>query len=207
MNKAKYWQAIMYPENMIDDWFEEIYNLVQVPFAYCIHNQCSDKVGNKRKIHVHIILAFPNTTTYNHALKVFKRLEKNGCCAIPNDIIEEVINIRHAYDYLIHDTKDCEKKHKFKYALSDRITGNNFDIGNFEQLGTAQKNDMARELCDVIIEKGYCNFSDFYLDIVSNFDTSYFEILKTNSGLFERLTKGNYQKLKFTLENEPNARA
>ena len=199
MEKAKYWQAIMYPDNMIDDWFEEIYNLVQVPFAYCIHNQCKDKSGNTRKIHVHIILAFPNTTTKNHALRVFKKLEKQGCSAIPNDIIEQVINIRHAYDYLIHDTKDCEKKHKFKYAISDRITGNNFDIGSYEQLSSAEKNDIARTLCNLIIDKNYCNFADFYMYVVSTYDTAYFEVLKTNSGLFERLTKGNYQKLSFSV--------
>lgn len=203
MNKAKYWQAIMYPENMIDDWQDEISNLLQVPYAYCIHDKDLEK-DNKtpRKIHIHIITAYSNTTTENHALKVFQKLQKDGCCAIPNNHIEDVINIRHAYDYLIHDTEDCKKKHKFLYPVSERIIGNNFDIGNFEQLGTAQKNDMARELCDVIIEKGYCNFSDFYMDIITNFDTSYFEILKTNSGLFERLTKGNYQKLKFTMEKQ-----
>lgn len=197
MNKARYWTAIMYPENMRDDWQENISELLQLPYAYCIHDKDLEKDNkSKRKVHVHIIIAFTNTTTENHALKVFKRLEKENHSAIPNDKIEDILSIRRAYDYLIHDTDDCVKKKKHKYEVSERITGNNFDIGNFEQLGTAQKNDMTRELCDVIIEKGYCNFADFYMDIVTNFDTSYFEILKTNSGLFERITKGNYQKLR-----------
>lgn len=200
MDKAKYWQAIMYPENMLEDWQEEIGHLVQVPYTYCIHDKCKDKKGEQRKTHVHIILAFNNTTTMKHALNVFKKLEKVGCSAIPNDIIEAVINIRHAYDYLIHDTEDCKKKKKYLYTVQERITGNNFDIGSLEQLSTSEKNQMAKILCDIIIERNYCNFADFYMDIVSNYDTSYFEILKSNSGLFERLTKGNYQKLKFTLE-------
>lgn len=203
MNKARYWQAIMYPENMIDDWQSEISNLLQVPFAYCIHDKCLEKDGKTpRKTHVHLIIAFGNTTTESRALQVFKKLEKKGYSAIPNDCIQDIISIKHAYYYLIHDTEDCRKKHKHVYDIKERITGNCFDIGNFEQLGTAQKNDMCKELCNVIIEKGYCNFSDFYMDIITNFDTTYFEILKTNSGLFERLTKGNYQKLKFTLESE-----
>lgn len=203
MNKARYWQAIMYPENMIDDWQDQISNILQVPFAYCIHDKCKEKDGRTdRKVHVHIITAYGNTTTEKRALQVFKKLEKPGFSAIPNDTIQDIINIKHAYDYLIHDTEDCKKKHKFLYPVKERITGNNFDIGNFEQIGTAQKNDMARELCDLIITKNYLNFADFYMDVVSNYDTTYFEILKTYSGLFERITKGNYQKLRITLERE-----
>lgn len=195
--KARYWQAIMYPENMIDNWEEEISHLLEIPFAYCKHDKCLDKQGNPRILHIHLIGAFPNTTTFNHALKVFQRLQKQGCKAIPNDMIQSIINIRHAYDYLIHDTEDCRKKHKFLYPVNERITGNGFDIGNFEQLSSAEKNDMARTLCNIIIDRNYCNFADFYLDVVTNYDSSYFEVLKTNSGLFERLTKGNYQKIQF----------
>ena len=160
--KAKYWQAIMYPENMIDNWEEEISHLLEVPYAYCIHDKDLDKEGNIRIKHIHIINVYPNPTTYNHALKTFKRLQKEGCIAIPNDIIQPVINIRYAYDYLRHDTKDSQKKHKFLYPEVERITGNGFDIGNFEQLSSAEKNDIARTLCNVIIDRNYCNFADFY---------------------------------------------
>ena len=79
MNKARYWQAVMYPENMIDNWQDEIAKVLQVPFAYCIHDKDIDKSGNLRKIHVHIITAYGNTTTEKRALQVFKKLEKEGC--------------------------------------------------------------------------------------------------------------------------------
>ena len=54
---------------------------------------------------------------------------------------EAVVGIRNVYDYLIHDTEDCRKKGKEQYDPSERITGNNFDIGAYEQLGTAEKNE------------------------------------------------------------------
>ena len=76
--KAKYWQAIMYPENMIDDWKDRICELFQVPFCYCVHDKDTDKKEEARKEHVHIILAFGNTTTENNALRIFKTIEKNG---------------------------------------------------------------------------------------------------------------------------------
>lgn len=193
---AKYWQALMYPENMIYDWKEVICERFQVPFAYCVHDKDLDKKEEDRKTHVHIIIAFNNTTTEKNALRVFKTLEKENCKAIPNDKILQVNSIRSAYDYLIHDTEDSKKKHKYQYDKNERITGNGFDIGNFEQLSLAQKNDMALELCNLIVQKFHTNFTDFYMDVVSNYDSQYFEVLKSYSGLFERLTKGNYQKLK-----------
>ena len=36
--KVKLWEGICYPENMLDDWQEEIDDILQVPFAYAIHD-------------------------------------------------------------------------------------------------------------------------------------------------------------------------
>lgn len=199
--KARYWVAIMYPENMLDNWEDEISGKVQVPFAYCIHDKCMEKDGvTPRKPHVHIILAFSNTTTYNHALKTFKRLEKAGCSAIPNDHIESIVGIRHMYDYLIHDTEDSRKKNKRLYDSAERITGNNFDIGSYEQLSAKDKLDMKLQLCRDIIERGFLNFTDFFGFVMCNYDSEYIDIVTTSSGLFERLTKGNYQNYMFERE-------
>ena len=63
---------------------------------------------------------------------------------------EAVVGIRNVYDYLIHDTEDCRKKGKEQYDPSERITGNNFDIGAYEQLGTAEKNEMFLEMGQAI---------------------------------------------------------
>jgi hypothetical protein len=193
INKARFWVGILYPENMTSEWESDIGDIVQVPYAYCIHNKDIDKDGEHRKDHVHLILAFPNTTTYNHAMKVFELLSADGKNALNQ--IKAVINIRSMYDYLIHDTETCKKQGKFLYDSYERITGNNFDIGAFEQLGVAEKNDMCRELCNVIMEHGFTNFGDFYIYVISTYeDSNFFEILKTYSGLFERLTRSNFQK-------------
>ena len=60
--KARYWTAVMYPENMIDDWKEEIADLIQMPGAYCVHDKDLDDKKEGRKVHVHIIIVFSNTT-------------------------------------------------------------------------------------------------------------------------------------------------
>ena len=196
INKSRYWVGVLYPENMIENWEDKIAEVLELPFAYCIHNVDKDTKSEHRKDHVHIIIANNNTTTKNHAKNIFDLLSAPNRKAFSD--IQAVINIRNKYDYLIHDTDDCRKKGKELYPESARITGNNFDIGAYEQLGTAEKNDMCKELCNVIMRENFINFGDFYMHVISNFeDTNYFEILKTYSGLFERLTRSNFQKWQF----------
>ena len=190
--KARYWVGILYPENMIEDWEDQIASKLQLPYAYCIHNKCTEKDGiTPRKEHIHLMVVFPNTTTYKHALSVFKTLDKGGTTACNK--VERVLGVRHMYDYLIHDTEDCRKKHKHLYEQSERVTGNNFDIGSYEQLSSTEKLDMLDELCDDIIEQDFRNFRDFFLYVRENRDKEYREIIKANSGLLERLIRGNYQ--------------
>ena len=190
--KARYWSGICYPENMVKDWKESIGDILEIPYCYCIHDRCKDKEGNTRKEHVHIMLVFSNTTTKNHAIEVFNRLSAGSIACCP--AIQQVISPRHMYNYLIHDTDDCKKKQKVLYYESERICGNNFDIGAYEQISAAEKDDMIDELCLYIIEKKVTNFSDFYLQVSKLFNREYRVLIKSHSGLFERLIKGVYHK-------------
>lgn len=203
IEKARFWVGVLYQENMRKDWELEIGDVVQLPYAYCSHVSDKDLSGEKRKDHVHIILVFPNTTTYKHAVSVFSLLSAPDKVALNK--IEAVINIRAMFDYLIHDTETCRKKGKKKYPSENRITGNNFDIGAYEQISQKEKNDICKDLCSLIVSQGFTNFTDFYAFVISNYDDSnYFEIVKTYSGLFERLTRGNFQKksLKLSLQKQ-----
>lgn len=205
IQKARFWVGVLYQENMLPDWETKIGDIVQVPYAYCCHTKDKDTKSEHRKDHVHLILAFANTTTYKHALSIFGLLSAEGKTAI--NTAQAIINIRNMYDYLIHDTETCRKNGKERYLPEERITGNNFDIGSYEQLGVAEKNDMCKELCTAIMDNGFTNFADFYMFVVNAYDdTNYFEILKTYSGLFERLTRANFQKLQFaSMMKEPTS--
>ena len=193
IDKARFWTAVLYQENMRADWETAIGDIVQLPYAYCCHTQDKDSKSEHRKDHVHVMLAFPNTTTYKHAMSVFGLLSAEGKKALNK--IEAVINVRNMYDYLIHDTETCKKQGKELYDKSARITGNNFDIGAYEQLGTAEKNAICKELCLAVKERRFTNFMDFFDYVIETYeDINYFETVKTYSGLFEKLTRANYQK-------------
>lgn len=193
--KARYWVGVGYPENLRPDWKDVIGEVTQLPYAYCVHDKDVDGAEDDRKEHVHILLAFPNTTTYKAALGVLQELSAPGKKAF--NTVQKVNNVRFMYNYLIHDTEDSRKKHKHQYDPTERITGNNFDIGNYEQLSLDEKKSIRMELAKVIFERGFKNYLDFYFYVTSNYSPEYEEVVVGYSGHFERLTKGNFQKWRF----------
>lgn len=196
--RSYYWWAIMYLENMREDWKEIISAELQVPFAYCIHNKDHAYTdGSERKPHVHILIALDNNYNGNYARKLFYGLNADGKNALPNNEIEKVNKISYAYNYLIHDTDDARSKGKFQYPKSDRIVGNNFDIGMYEQLNSTQVDCISSKLCDIICEKSFTNFTQFYKFVRNDIffegeRDDYITVVKRQSGLFERLCRGNY---------------
>ena len=56
--KYRYAEVIAFPENMIEGWQDQIEDLLQMPFAYAIHDKDSDC-----KIHGHFIMIHNNTVT------------------------------------------------------------------------------------------------------------------------------------------------
>lgn len=194
IEKARFWTGVLYPENMREDWELNIGDVIQYPYAYCKHTRDRDSKSEHRKDHVHLIIAFPNTTTYKHALDVMSLLSAEGKKAINK--CEAVIGIRNVYDYLIHDTETCRNQGKEQYDPAERITGNNFDIGAYEQLSTAEKNEMFLELSNAINDRSIFNYMDFYEYVVNTYeDMSYVEVMRCYSGHFQRMCDGNYQRL------------
>lgn len=198
--KGKYWVAIGYPENMVDDWESRIGDLLELPYAYCIHDKDmlapdpeSTEDHNERKVHVHIIIAFVNTTTYKHALRTFRRLNKEGCNAF--NTCQQIINIRNKYNYLIHDTETCRKQKKHLYKEEERITGNNFDIGAYEQISTEEKEQLRRDLSKLAIEKCFTDYSSFYNYVLLNYNNTCESIVVSYQGHFDKLCKGNFHRM------------
>ena len=197
INKARTWWAVLYPENMIENWQEVIGDKLQLPYAYTLHCRDVDSKSEHRKDHVHVIIVFSNTTTYKHAMEVFEQLSAPGQKAV--NTCEAVISIRSAYDYLIHDTETCRKAGKEQYGKEERITGNNFDIGAFEQLSVAERDAICKELSEAIREYRFTNFMDFYDYVMTEHcdDTYYFEVLQARSSFFNYLIKGNFNRMVF----------
>lgn len=204
INKARYWWAVLYQENMRPDWREKIDDLVQLPFAYCEHTRDRDTKSEHRKDHVHLIVVNPNTTTYKHAMSIFNLLSADGRKALNK--CEACVDIRHCYDYLIHDTDSCRKQGKEPYDPSERIEGNNFDIGSYEQLDSADKQEMLRELVGFIISEKFTNINDFTVHALRDFGDRYWPIIVAYNRMLDGYCAGNYKKEERAWEREQRAR-
>lgn len=193
--KSRYWAAVCYPESMIPEWQAQIDDLIEFPFAYCIHDLDRDQKSEHRKDHVHIMVAWSNTTTRKAAKELMDRLSVPGrsCCPV----IQSVHNVRRAYDYLIHDTEKCRQEGKFLYPKSARVEGNGFDIGSFEQLSTEEKGEAAKEICRFCIDRRIENLSDVFVMVTESEDFSdskYWEAFKLYNSMIERICRGVYLK-------------
>lgn len=185
----------MYPESMVENWEEEIGDILQVPYAYCIHNQCVDQQGEPRKNHVHIMIAYANTTTYKAVMSVFEKLGTVNK-------VERVHNVRHMYNYLIHDTETCKKKGKHLYSQKERITGNNFDIGAYEQIGVVDKENIILEIRKLIKSFDFQDFSELDDYMADNFDLEHNTVFRQNYGYFNSIVAGRYLHAKRLRENK-----
>lgn len=192
--KVKIWEGICYPENMRDDWQDEIDDILQVPFAYAVHDIDNDTKSKQRKTHAHVIVVWSGPTTRKAIINVLNRLSAEGktCCSSA----EPVNNIRHAYDYLIHDTASCRKKGKELYPVEARVEGNNFDIGQLEQLSTKDKQEMLFELVGYIMVEGFTTINDFTSAVLVVYPEQYREIIVGYNSILERYCRGNYLKQK-----------
>ena len=199
--KTRYWWAVLYPENMVPNWESELDDLIQLPHCYCIHDKDLLKDGDEqRKVHVHMIICFSNTTTYRNALNVFQRLSTPGqkCC----NKCEAIINVRYAYDYLIHNTKKCKESGKHLYAESERKSGCNFDIGSYEQLSTSEIDEIFQEIRHFVLDGKLENFIDLDVIVNSLDDSRYSHVLRGHRGYFAEMTRGMYLKRKAFEEKE-----
>lgn len=192
MEKARYWTAVLYPESMIDDWDNKIADIIQFPVAYCIHDKDKDGHDGDRKTHIHLVIAYSNTTTYKSVLSLVQELSPS--CMI----VKKVINIRYMFDYLIHDTDSCRKAGKHLYQKSERVLLNNFDIGAYEQRSLDDKRNDAKQLKRYIIKHRIENMLDLDIaldsdpDIDSDQRELFEDAMLAYSGYISNILKGVY---------------
>lgn len=200
--KARYFVAVLYPESMIPNWQDVIDDTLGIPYCYCVHDKDVLQDGTTlRKPHVHIMVAFNNSTTTKHALEVFNLL-----CQKDKGIkyCEMVVSVRNKYEYLIHNTNGAKKANKHLYDVSERISGNNFDIGAYEQLSTADKREMRKTIASIVNACSFTNFAELDEYVRTKMSDEYYDEFICHQGYFANLVRGCYNSLKTELSGETN---
>lgn len=193
INKAGVWLAVSYPENMRERWQEEAEEILQgLPFAYCVHDKDKDTIT-----HVHWMIDFRGigrgTTTRKHATEVVNLLSDEGKVCCPG--VEACLNAEYAYEYMIHNTEKAMKDGKHLYKPSERIESATFDIQRLVKISEERKQEMAKELCDWVVDRNFQDMRTFYIEFNMKWDEEYFVVFKANNAMLERLVRGNYNAI------------
>lgn len=197
MGGNRYWQAVFYPEHIVDDWKERIGSVCPLPFECILHDKDANGDGTHRKDHIHLIIAWANTTKPLSAFKVFSKigiaLSKDGQSVFAPNTLESVDNIGNAHRYLTHNTDDAKKKKKYLYDNDELISGNNFDIGMYEQLDKGEESEIKTAIEAMILEKRIKNFLKLKLVCRQLNDSRYIKVLEKNVYEFSTLTRSMWQ--------------
>lgn len=212
--KSKFWLAITYPENMIEDWQEVCEDSLQIPFAYCVHDKdVRDSKERERKAHVHWVLVYSAPTTEKNIIDLMQVLSAPGKSCLAggkSPRLKRCVNVGYAFDYLIHDTHTARKKGKHLYDKSERVEGNNFDIGCYEQLSEEEKHGMLLQLVRLVESEHIMTINELTVRALSdsdNFGDDFWEIIIGYNALLERYTRGQYLKRKLVEESKRAAQA
>lgn len=197
MGGNRYWQAILYLDHIVDDWKEKISSICTLPFECILHDKDNNKDGTHRKDHIHIIVAWTNTTKPLSAFKVFSKigiaLSKDGQSVFAPNTMEAIDKIGNAHRYMTHNTDDAQKKGKHLYDDDELISGNSFDIGMYEQLDKGEESEIKSAIEALILEKRIKNYLKLKLICRQLNDSRYIKVLEKNVYEFSTLTRSMWQ--------------
>ena len=157
--KARYFTFLLYPESIPNDWLEKL-ELLGVSIAVSpLHDKdLSNVAGQKyKKAHYHVIYVAKNPVTAESVRLKIKRSLGDKSVAKVQVVVQSMENM---YLYLTHESKDAIEKHKHKYAKSDIMLLNNFDIDRYVTLDVEDKDDMLNVVCDLIDDHDIANMRE-----------------------------------------------
>lgn len=182
--KKKYWAFVLYLESAPENW-KEILQLRGIPV--CIspyHDKDVNPDGTPKKPHYHIILCFPNTTTYNNVKSITDSLNQ------PIPISLDAVN--GYYRYLTHK----DNPEKYQYSPEDIETLNGFSIDDFVELTYTQVKTICIYLQQLIIDNNILEYSDLLDYLLTNELYTELDVASNHTLLFNTYICSRRNKIK-----------
>lgn len=182
--KKKYWAFVLYLESAPSNW-KEILQLRGIPV--CIspyHDKDVNPDGTPKKPHYHIILCFPNTTTYNNVKSITDSLNQ------PIPISLDAVN--GYYRYLTHK----DNPEKYQYSPEDIETLNGFSIDDFVELTYTQVKTICIYLQQLIIDNDILEYSDLLDYLLTNELYTELDVASNHTVLFNTYICSRRNKIK-----------
>lgn len=205
--KSRNFTFLLYPdgEGFPSDW-EERLEKIGVPIAISpLHDKDKDrKNGGLLKRHYHGIYIANNPVTaesVRNKLRAVLSSEDIECKAVARvQIVYE--SIESVYLYLTHESKDAIKKNKYRYDKSDIKHISNFDIARYIVVDVETKNQVLKNLLQIIRAYSIPNIIDLHEFIEENgmaygIDMNLFlSTIESKSSILRLYFDGAYQRNK-----------
>lgn len=153
MKNTKSWTFILYPESCAVDWRLGLEASKKGFMVSPLHNRDTDKDGNLKKAHYHVVITDPRGMSYSTASKISARI--GGVRP------ESVICEKGMKEYMTHKGHED----KFQYDESEIVYGNGLTEESFAEDDNV---DETVNLFLYIASKGFTEYSDLIDDLVAD---------------------------------------
>lgn len=157
-HKARYWQALVYPDSAPENWRDILNDLFVMWVASPLHDKDVNDDGTPKKPHYHVYLIFDNTYTYSYAKDIYDEIG-----AVFPDLARTVIikNLPACIKYLTHENKPD----KAQYDKSGITHSEDFVPEKFEEQPTLDElkrrdKEIYYEILDFINEQDIVELCD-----------------------------------------------
>lgn len=128
------WFKCYIPARFVEMIIKELLSDYVEHYAICTHDM------DNSPIHTHVLLKFYRNQSYiTNIVEYFHA----------DNISDPIHKIRHCWDYLRHDSKQCRKEGKFQYKMEDVITDSVEFFENF--VGNDDNYNVALQIIDDIL--------------------------------------------------------
>lgn len=207
--KARYFNFVLYPESMPEDWLL-LLEMLDIAIAISpLHDKDKNKDGSYKKPHYHIIYIAKNPVTIDAVRNKIKRALGNNSISY----VQITDSVKNFYEYLTHESKDAIAKKKQIYDKKDIVLINGFDIDRYVTLDDAEKNEVLDLVVELIFRLKIENLYDFWQFYYNNKDTYGLpnkrvmnSIVRSNTGYLRLNFDGVYQhnKREIMIEEQKN---
>lgn len=204
--KGTQFTFLLYPENLPADWETRLREL-DIPMAISpLHNKDIDKkMGGFKKPHYHGIAMYKNPITRDGMTKRLNRaLAHDGYKNCVPQVQFLVKGVKSTYLYLTHESDSAIEEGKHVYDSSEIKLLNNFDISRYVVLDASEKEELLRDLLELIYKYRLVNMFQLldYLNMLRDKgepvppEKDVQEVVKSNTGLLRLYFDGAYQEEK-----------
>lgn len=185
VEKGANWTFLVYPDSAPKNWIDILQETGCELAISPLHEFDIDdeESGELKKPHWHVILVYPNTTTFNTIKKIVDKV---------NAPIPKLLNsVKGMWRYFTH----MDHPHKYQYKVDDIRYLNGFDVDKYNPMSLTQKYKIKKEIFQYIKN----NNINYYVELLEKLmfeNEDWFNIALDNTLLFNSLIKSVKERQK-----------